>query len=101
VDTFTYVMQDGYGLTYTGTVTIAVGVAVKKIVPKKLPDGAVELSFYGTPGAPYALERTFSLTQPDLWSPQETNVASANGSVVFTNMPVSTSNNFWRIRTAP
>jgi alpha-tubulin suppressor-like RCC1 family protein len=99
VDTFTYVMQDGYGLMHTGTVSVAVGVVANTISTEVLPGGEVQLGFYGTPGQPYALERTFNLGL-DVWASQQTNTAAANGSLSFTNLPVGSAN-FWRVRSLP
>jgi len=48
----------------------------------------------------YALDRTFNLATPN-WVPQATNFAAIGGAVIFTNTPVSTTNNFWRIRSVP
>ncbi|HNQ73235.1 MAG TPA: SBBP repeat-containing protein, partial [Verrucomicrobiota bacterium] len=99
VDTFTYVMQDGYGLTYTGTVAVAVGVVANVITATPTPGGEVQLGYYGLPGQRYVLERTLNLTPP-AWSPQQTNAAAANGALTFTYLPVGNST-FWRIRSAP
>jgi hypothetical protein len=99
VDTFTYVMQAGYGLMHTGTVSVAVGVVANTISTEVLPGGEVQLGFYGTPGEPYALERVFDLAS-DAWTPQQTNTSAANGSLSFTNLPVG-SRNFWRVRAVP
>jgi len=67
---------------------------------KLLSNGDMQLSCDGVAETNYALERTFNLAAPD-WVPQATNATSADGVVVFTNTPVSTSNNFWRIRSVP
>jgi fibronectin type 3 domain-containing protein len=63
----------------------------------QLLSGGARLSFLGNPGAYYALERTFNLS-PANWVPQVTNPACADGTLVFTNTPDPTTNNFWRIR---
>jgi len=99
IDTFTYVMQDGYGLNHTGTVSVAIGVVANTISTEVLPGGEVQLGFYGTPGQPYALERIFDLTS-NAWTPQQTNTAAANGALSFTNLPAGSAN-FWRIRSLP
>jgi hypothetical protein len=62
--------------------------------------GSVQLSYVGMSGWNYALDRSFSLS-PASWIPQATNPADANGNLVFTNTPNSTTNNFWRIRSVP
>jgi len=56
--------------------------------------------FFGNARANYALNRSFTLSPPN-WIPQVTNPADANGNLVFTNRPDSTTNNFWRIRSMP
>jgi hypothetical protein len=67
---------------------------------KLLSHGDMLLSCGGTAGTNYALDRTFDLAAPN-WMPQATNAAGADGMVIFTNTPVSTSNNFWRVRSVP
>ena len=59
--------------------------------------GNMRLSFVGMAGTNYALDRTFNLA-PANWVPQVTNPAGAGGVLVFTNMPNTASNNFWRVR---
>jgi hypothetical protein len=71
-----------------------------EIIVQPLPDGNMRLSFLGDNGQSYALERCFSLA-PANWVPQMTNAANAGGLLVFTNNPVSGTNNFWRIRLVP
>ncbi len=65
-----------------------------------LSGGKVLLSLAGIAGTNYALDRAYSLAPPN-WLPQVTNAADSAGVVVFTNTPVSTTNNFWRIRSVP
>ncbi|HZL77721.1 MAG TPA: hypothetical protein VFC17_02635 [Candidatus Limnocylindrales bacterium] len=60
----------------------------------------VRLSFVGLDGTNYALDRTFNLV-PVNWMPQITNRADSVGVLVLTNTPVTTTNNFWRIRSVP
>ena len=43
---------------------------------------------------------SFSLKSAN-WVPQITNQAGTNGVLVFTNPPVATTNNFWRVRSVP
>ena len=71
-----------------------------QIAVQLLSGGNVDLSFVGIAGTNYALDRSFSLS-PANWVPLATNPAGAGGVLVFTNMPDSTTNNFWRIRSAP
>ena len=65
-----------------------------------LSGSKVRLSFIGDSGANYALDRTFNLS-PANWVPQATNPAGAGGVLVFTNIPNTATNNFWRIRSVP
>jgi alpha-tubulin suppressor-like RCC1 family protein len=65
-----------------------------------LSEGDVCSYFGGIAGTNYALDRSFNLAAPD-WMPQVTNPANAFGVVVFTNTPDPTTNNFWRVRSAP
>jgi alpha-tubulin suppressor-like RCC1 family protein len=65
-----------------------------------LSGNRISLSFVGVAGAKYALDRSFNLSPPN-WIPQVTNLADANGNLVFTNTPDTTTNNFWRIRSVP
>ena len=65
-----------------------------------LGTGDIQLSFVGSTGANYALDRSFSLAPPN-WVPQLTNATDAGGVLVFTNTPDPTTNNFWRIRSVP
>jgi hypothetical protein len=64
---------------------------------KLLGNGDMQFSCNGTAGTNYILDRTFSLATPN-WLPQTTNTAGSDGVVLFTNTPVTTSCNFWRIR---
>jgi len=79
---------------------ILVNPSYNKISSQFLNGSNVSLSFFGNAGANYALERSFSLSPPN-WIPQVTNPANSFGALVFTNTPVATTNNFWRIRSVP
>jgi len=65
-----------------------------------LTGGDLELSFQGVPGTNYELQRAFSPLSP-VWISQATNPARAGSTLIFTNSPDPTTNNFWRIRSAP
>ena len=65
-----------------------------------LSGGKIRLSFVGIARVNYALDCSFNLS-PANWIPQVTNPADANGNLIFTNTPDSTTNNFWRIRSVP
>lgn len=66
-----------------------------------LAAGEMRLPFIGNAGARYALDRTFDLRSPTQWMPMVTNSAGPDGRLVFTNLPVTLTNNFWRIRAVP
>jgi hypothetical protein len=65
-----------------------------------LANGDMRLTCGGITGTNYALDRTFDLTAP-AWMPQATNAADASGFVTFTNTPVPSACNFWRVRSVP
>jgi alpha-tubulin suppressor-like RCC1 family protein len=65
-----------------------------------LNTGNVRLSYVGLAGTNYALDRTLNLA-PANWVPQTTNPAGAGGTLLWTNMPDKSTNNFWRIRSVP
>jgi hypothetical protein len=72
-----------------------------QITSQLLSGGNMRLSFVGSNGVNYALDRTFNLSPPVNWVPQMTNPAGVNGLLVFTNLADPTTNNFWRIRSVP
>ena len=72
-----------------------------RLTARPLNGGAMQLSFQGNLNANYALDRTFNLLPPINWTPQSTNATDANGVLLLSNTPVSTTNNFWRIRSVP
>ncbi len=85
----------------TGAVlTVIVPPGFNQISSQLLNSGDMRLSFVGNAGINYALDCSFGLS-PAHWIPQATNPADANGNLVFTNTPDSTTNNFWRIRSVP
>jgi len=60
----------------------------------------VRLTYPGEAGVNYALERSSSLVTPN-WRSLGTNTAPSGGVLAITNMPDTTMNNFWRIRSVP
>ncbi len=74
--------------------------AYNQISSRLLGNRSAQLSFVGVAGANYALDHSFSL-MPANWVPQVTNAATSWGTLVFTNTPDPTTNNFWRIRSVP
>lgn len=74
--------------------------AYNQIFGRLLGGTNMQLSFVGIARANYALDRSTSLSLPN-WIPQLTNPAGSFGALVFSNPPVATMNNFWRIRSVP
>ncbi len=72
-----------------------------RIAGQSLPGGAMQLSYVGYPATNYALERTFNLSPPVGWEAQATNTMSISGVLNFTNTPIVSTNNFWRVRVVP
>jgi len=66
-----------------------------------LSGGAMQFSYIGYPATNYALDRTFNLAPSISWVGQETNTMTVSGVLLFTNPPVSGTNNFWRVRSVP
>jgi uncharacterized repeat protein (TIGR03803 family) len=95
------VVTNNYGsITSSIASLIVVLPGYNQISNPVLNNGKMCLSFVGISGGNYALDRSFSLS-PANWIPQITNPADANGNLIFTNTPDSTTNNFWRIRSVP
>lgn len=97
-DTFTYVLADAGGNTTTGTIIVAItsqGISFNQMSITPLGGGDLQISFLGVPGTNYAMEVTHDLTPPVTWVPLVTNVAAANGLLVFTNTPGGT-NSYYR-----
>ncbi len=69
-----------------------------QITGQLLSGGNMRLSFVGSNGVNYALDRCYNLSTPVNWVPQVTNPAGVNGLLVFTNLANPTTNNFWRVR---
>jgi len=79
---------------------IVVNPFYNKISSQLFGTGSVQLSFVGIAGKNYTLDWSASLSLPS-WKPIATNPAGFGGTLIFTNTPDPTTNNFWRIRTAP
>jgi hypothetical protein len=62
------------------------------------PGGTMQFSFCGYPATNYALYRAFDLRPPVSWVGQQTNTMPISGVLLFTNNPVPSTNNFWRVR---
>ncbi len=87
----------GFDPNHTTNRTEQILAPYNRIACQRLAGGDVRLAFVGIAGTNYALDRSFSLSQPD-WVPQSTNPANFYGMLVFTNAPNPPSNNFWRVR---
>ncbi len=72
-----------------------------RITTSPVLGGELQFSYIGYPATNYVLDRTFNLAPPVSWVAQETNTMSVSGVLLFTNTPVSATNNFWRVRSAP
>ena len=97
------VITNAYGSATSSVASLTVIVlppGYNQISCQLLNDGKMGFSFVGNAGGNYALDRSFSLS-PANWIPQVTNLADGSGNLIFTNAPDSTTNNFWRIRSAP
>jgi len=103
--------DDEYGQLGDGTYTyngpawpeqIVAGVpfGFNKITGQRVEGGKMRFAFVGVAGKSYALDRTGNLS-PASWLPLATNLAAADGTLVFTNLPNPATNNFWRIRFVP
>jgi len=72
------------------------------IIKGQLLSGSnVRLSFQGSYGTNYALDRCYNLSPPIIWVPQTTNSAGDGGLLIFTNLANPATNNFWRVRMIP
>jgi len=63
--------------------------------------GVMQFSYIGYPATNYALDRAFDLSPPISWIGQQTNNMTISGVLMFTNTPVASTNNFWRVRAVP
>lgn len=72
-----------------------------ELLGQLLGGGDMRFTYVGSAGTNYVLDRTFNLSPPINWVPQLTNAADPSGVLVLTNTPVSTTNNFWRVRSVP
>ena len=99
---YAVIITDGVGNSVTSSVVhLTVSIPVYNQISAQMVSGGVMwLTFTGLPGTNYVLERTFKLA-PANWLPQVTNPADGSGAVVFSNTPVASTNNFWRILSVP
>jgi hypothetical protein len=99
---YSVVITNAYGsvTSSVAALTVTAPPGYNQISGQLVGAGYLQLSYVGISGWNYALDRTFNLAPPN-WIPQVTNPAGAGGVLVFTNAPVPTTNNFWRIRSVP
>lgn len=99
---YTVVVSNGFGMLTSSPASFGVGppIGFYQIVPVKITAGQLQFSFIGNTNGKYALERSLTLP-PQNWVTFVTNQADADGNVSFTNTPLATTNNFWRIRLVP
>jgi alpha-tubulin suppressor-like RCC1 family protein len=71
--------------------------AYNQIFGQLFGGASMQLSFVGVANSNYVLDRASNLAPPN-WAPQATNPAGSFGALEFTNAPLPTTNNFWRIR---
>jgi alpha-tubulin suppressor-like RCC1 family protein len=76
---------------------VVVNPSYNRIYSQQFSGAAAQLYFFGNATGNYALDRSFTLVQPN-WIPQVTNSANSFGALVFTNTPAPAMNNFWRVR---
>ncbi len=84
-DDFTYTIQDGFGGSATGTVSVTVAAAVygqNITLIEKLAGGGVRIHFTGIPARTYRIEATDSLSPPR-WTTLGSAVADFSGAFVF------------------
>ena len=93
VDSFTYLISDGFGGTATGTVNVTVsgtdGASLNLIALARTADGFL-VSFAGIPGDSYLIQFTDSLTPPATWqslTPPGPIQAGPNGLFQFEDKP--------------
>lgn len=95
------VVTNNYGSVTSSMASLIVApTGYNRISKPVFNGGKMQLPFVGLPGTNYVLYRSSSLS-PANWIPQVTNPAGVNGVLVFSNAPVATTNNFWRIRSLP
>ena len=100
------VFTDTGGDTVSGIVTVTVvpstssGGSYNHLSATAITGGDLRLDFLGIPGKTYSMEVTHDLTPPITWTPVVTNVAAANGLLVFTNTPTG-GQSFYRTRYVP
>jgi autotransporter-associated beta strand protein len=92
---------DGSQLGVDGTLRVAASAGGgNRVAVADLSDGTLRLTYEGTPGTAYALERATNLGASALWVPLSTNVVPGSGLLLFTNTPLPPAT-FYRTRRVP
>jgi surface-anchored protein len=101
-DSFTATFSDSQGATSTGQVQVEVTGSPMSVNERnlvRLPNGHVQISFIGTPAAPYRIERSTDLVQ---WIPLAgVSIADLNGSAAFLDSEAPSDKAFYRARPSP
>ncbi len=92
-DSFTYTVNDGYGGSATGNITVNVYATGLPQISAPT-NGVASLKFFGIPNSSYVLQTTTNLIKP--WLPLSTNTAAGDGSVPFTDPHATNSQQFYR-----
>jgi hypothetical protein len=96
-DSFPVTFTDARGATLIGTVNVTVqssGAGVSVPITITLAGGQAAISFQGTPGQSYQVERSLNLGQ---WAPIGSATADPNGAVIFTDATSPPGRAFYRI----
>jgi hypothetical protein len=96
-DSFPVTFTDARGATLIGTVNVTVqssGAGVSGPITITVTGGQAAISFQGTPGQSYQVERSPNLGQ---WAPIGSATAAPNGVVTFTDTPRPPGRAFYRI----
>jgi hypothetical protein len=78
-------------------VNIVVSPAPPTIQSITTATGSFSLAGAGQIGQPYVLLTAPNLTSPVSWTPAITNLADGNGNLIFTNLPTTNSQQYFRI----
>ena len=99
-DSFTYTVNDGYGGSTSGTISVIVNTNVatyNQLAATPGGSGTNVITFLGLPNRNYTLDSATNLTPPINWIPQTTNPANVSGILNFTNVNI-VPQNFYRAR---
>ncbi len=90
-DSFTYTVNDGFGGSATGTVSVVINTNVAnydQLFADVDNNGTNTVSFLGIPNNNYALDIATNLLAPINWVPVATNSTDINGNISFTNISI-------------